>query len=134
MYVRASPYPVGGRVSICTFDSRGLMPKIAPLRERAGFSVRTTAPAAPALKCWFSGIACAWPLTPTVVLKGLAFGLPPLNQYTKDSRISPPSRIEVSVPGMMNDLGKLPPTRPCPALGAGGPPGYGAPGPGICAT
>ena len=62
-------------------------------------------------------------------------GFPPLIQYSALSRISPPTRIEVSVPGIRNERGKLPPvictlTGPRPVS----PMPYGFPGPWACAS
>src|ERR1051325_1623759 len=80
------------------------------------------------------GVDFSAPLFSTFDVAGMLFGLPPLKKYRLFTRISPPTRSEVSVPGIRKERGKLPPTRPAPAEGAGGPPGYNPPGPGICAN
>ncbi len=74
------------------------------------------------------------PVVPALVPFDCWFGLPPVIQNVVFMRISPPTRIEVSVPGIRNERGKLPPvictlTGPCPAVMP-----YGSPAVGACAN
>src|ERR1041385_3078016 len=73
------------------------------------------------------GVEFIAPLFSTFDVAGMLFGLPPLKKYRLFTRISPPTRSEVSVPGIKKERGKLPPTIPAPAAGDGGPPGYRPP-------
>ena len=53
----------------------------------------------------FSGIVLSWPVVPALVLCGFWFGLPPVTQNRLIIRISPPTRIEVSVQGIRTSAG-----------------------------
>src|SRR5712691_140534 len=124
MKVRASPQAVGVRVSKLTFDCCGEMKVRLVPRERAGLgaSGKTPATGAPKWKC--SGAAFNAPLLPKfVVVFVVVLGLPPVKKYMTLTVIAPPTRIEVSVPGIRNERGKLPPTMLAPAVAAGAPPG-----------
>jgi hypothetical protein len=80
-----------------------------------------------------SGMLFSCPVVPALVL-GKTAGLPPVIQNRLSSRISPPTRIEVSVPGIRNERGKLPPVI-CTLTGPGPPrTPYGSPAPGACAS
>src|SRR5262249_17046794 len=122
MKVRASPKAVGVRVLILNFVCCGDSKKLELSRDRVGLLAGLTTPAALAVKWKLYGVLFSWPLFSTFVVVGAVFGLPPLKKYSMFVRTSPPTRSEVSVPGIRNERGKLPPTRHAPAVGAGGEP------------
>src|SRR5712692_10373313 len=113
MKVRASPQAVGVRVSKLTFDCCGEMKVMLAPRERAGLPAGVKTPPAKAL-CTCSGAVLSWPLLPKFVVVFVVWlGLQPLKQYITLTVIAPPTRIEVSVPGIRNERGKLPPRLGC---------------------
>src|SRR5712691_5745702 len=122
MKVRASPQAVGVRVSTLSFDCCAESEVMSLPLDRATLPARVTA-APIAETCWCSGAEFSEPLLPKLVDDAVVvLGLPPVNQCTTLTVIAPPTRIEVSVPGIRNERGKLPPTMPAPAVVAGGPP------------
>ena len=105
---------VGVRVSTLSFDCCGDIVVTLLLRSRA------IHPDEPTVRP-VSGMVFSCPVVPALVLVDCVFGLPPVIQKVVFMRISPPTRIEVSVPGIRNERGKLPPVI-CTLTGPGGPP------------
>ena len=95
-----------------------------PLRERATLVAFGKTPPTAGAKWTCSGAVLSAPLLPKFVVDAVVWlGLPPLKKYMTLTVIAPPTRIEVSVPGIRNERGKLPPTVPAPAEAGGAPPG-----------